>query len=113
MIKIVDCLTSWLAGDGYCQDETNNAECYYDGGDCCGSCVLTGHCTECQCLGGVDGITSDYNGFINIELSIPLIGDGICQDETNNAECNYDGFDCCGTNVNTDHCLECSCHSKY
>ena len=92
-------VTHPLVGDGYCQDETNNGACNYDGGDCCGSCVVTEHCTECQCLGGVDGI----------ELSNPLIGDGYCQDETNNAECNYDGGDCCGSCVNTEHCTECQC----
>ena len=115
-----------LVGDGFCNDETNNADCNYDGGDCCGSCVVTEHCTECQCLGEVDG-----NG-----VSSPSIGDGYCQDETNNAQCNYDGGDCCanadlisngycndGTNidtclydggdccvnVNTENCLECQC----
>ena len=30
-----------LVGDGYCQDLTNTAECNFDGGDCCGSCILT------------------------------------------------------------------------
>ena len=27
------------------------------------------------------------------------VGDGVCNDETNNAECNYDGGDCCGPAV--------------
>ena len=39
-----------------------------------------------------------------------LIGNGFCNDETNNAECNYDGGDCCGACINTDHCSECLCH---
>jgi len=29
-------------GDGYCQDETNNEGCTYDGGDCCGLCWTKG-----------------------------------------------------------------------
>ena len=37
--------------DGYCDDVTNNAECNYDGGDCCGDNVNTEWCSECQCLG--------------------------------------------------------------
>ena len=74
-----------MVGDGFCNDETNNPDCNYDGGDCCGSCVVTEHCWECQCLGGVYGI----------ELSSPSIGDGLCNDETNNPDCNYDGGDCC------------------
>merc|ERR1711894_550859 len=28
-------------GDGYCDDENNNSECAWDGGDCCGSDVDT------------------------------------------------------------------------
>ena len=37
-------------GDGYCDDENNNAGCEYDGGDCCGDSVNPFFCTECQCL---------------------------------------------------------------
>ena len=37
-----------------------------------------------------------------------MVGDGICNDESNNPECNYDGGDCC-VNVNTDSCSECNC----
>lgn len=51
-----------------------------------------------ECHGGVTG-----NGVIN-----PLVGDGLCHDEINNADCNYDGGDCC-VNVNTDQCSECKC----
>ena len=92
-----------IVGDGLCNDETNNPDCNYDGGDCCGSCVVTEQCSECQCLGGIDG-----NG-----VSSPSIGDGYCQDGNNNAACNYDGFDCCGTAVTAEHCMECLCHSMY
>ena len=52
-----------LVGDGVCNDETNVAECQYDGFDCC----------------------SNLN----------MVGDATCNDETNNQECNYDGGDCC------------------
>ena len=97
--KFADCPTPLIVGDGFCNDETNNPDCNYDGGDCCGSCVVTEHCTECQCLGGVDGI----------ELSSPSIGDGYCQDGNNNGACNYDGGDCCGSCVVTEHCTECQC----
>jgi hypothetical protein len=56
-----------LVGNGFCNDDTNIAECDYDGGDCC--------------------------------PNSKLVGDGICNDETNNVECNYDGGDCCGPAV--------------
>ena len=87
LFEIPDCPTPLMVGDGFCNDETNNPECNYDGGDCCGSCVLTKHCIYCQCLGG--------------ETNIPnaLIGNGFCNIEANNAECNYDGGDCCGPDI--------------
>ena len=37
------------------------------------------------------------------------VGDGYCDDVTNNMECNYDGGDCCVDNVNTQYCSECQC----
>ena len=91
-------VTHRLVGDGYCHDESNNAECSYDGGDCCGACINSEHCTECQCLGGETG-----NAIPNT-----LVGNGYCNYETNNAECNYDDGECC-VNVNTENCLECQC----
>jgi hypothetical protein len=97
------CLAShFLTGNGFCNDEANNAECNFDGGDCCGSCVNTEFCIECICLGN---ITSN-------EFSNPLIGNGFCNDHTNNALCGFDGFDCCGANVIVDVCTECACHGK-
>ena len=38
--------------------------------------------------------------------NISLVGDNICNDETNTAVCNYDGGDCCISNMNTDLCTE-------
>ena len=26
-------------------------------------------------------------------------------------ECNYDGGDCCGSNINTQYCVECQCQN--
>ena len=37
------------------------------------------------------------------------IGDGYCDDITNNQYCNYDGGDCCGAAINTQYCSECQC----
>ena len=39
-----------MIGDGYCDDMMNNAECNYDGGDCCGYSIQLGNCSECACL---------------------------------------------------------------
>ena len=51
-----------------------------------------------------------------ISLSVPgcdnvqLVGNGLCNNKTNNPDCNYDGGDCCVVNANTTHCSECACH---
>merc|ERR1719367_1357066 len=37
-------------GDNYCDDENNNEECGWDGGDCCGDNVNTQYCSACECL---------------------------------------------------------------
>ena len=37
------------------------------------------------------------------------IEDDFCDDINNKKECDYDGGDCCGCNVNTDWCTECLC----
>ena len=120
-----------MVGDGICNDEANHIECNYDGGDCCGSCVVRQHCSDCECLGGhnSNGVSSPLigDGFchddINIEdcnydgldcclVSTDLIGNGFCNDETNNPECNYDGGDCCGSCVVKQYCLDCKCLGK-
>ena len=80
-----------LVGNGFCNDETNNFKCNFDGGDCCGLCILKDHCTNCFCIENVT-----VNQFFNA-----LIGNGYCNDRTNNLECNYDGGDCCLSYVNT------------
>ena len=36
-------------GDGYCDDDNNNAGCDFDGGDCCGDNVKKEFCSECRC----------------------------------------------------------------
>merc|ERR1712223_958288 len=36
-------------------------------------------------------------------------GDNYCDDENNNCGCDWDGGDCCGSNVNTYYCSACEC----
>ena len=48
-----------LIGDSYCDDENNKEECFYDGGDCCGTHVHQDFCTECQCLEEVESSTEE------------------------------------------------------
>ena len=40
------------------------------------------------------------------------MGNGICNDDANTADCNYDGGDCCLFPVNTDHCSSCICQHE-
>ena len=51
MNYLLGCTNPAWVGDGYCDDVTNNMECNYDGGDCCGDNINTQFCTECQCIG--------------------------------------------------------------
>ena len=91
-----------LVGNGFCNDETNNADCNYDGGDCCVVNANTTHCSDCACH-FLDTCAAGYH---------PLVGNGFCNNDTNIAECNYDGGDCCGYNIISEHCTECACHGK-
>ena len=43
-------------------------------------------------------------------INVALVGNGFCNDETNHADCNYDGGECCVVNANTTHCSDCACH---
>ena len=114
-----------MVQNDFCDDETNIAACYYDGGDCCGHNVNVDHCSECNCFYKETcdaGLTNNYvgDGYCDDETNIPacnydggdccgswtsveiantLVGNGFCDEETNNIECNYDGGDCCGPNV--------------
>ena len=95
------CPTPEIVGDGFCEDHVNNAECNFDGGDCCGSNVDFSFCQYCIC----------YSTDCDASLQ-ELIDDGYCNDETNNEECNFDGGDCCGSCANTDKCSNCICHAS-
>ena len=106
------CNQGWIA-NGYCDDINNNLACTYDGGDCCGSDVNTQYCTECLCLegggGGSGGITTPSETTTGGSCNQGWIANGFCDDINNNLFCNYDGGDCCGSNVHTQYCTECLC----
>ena len=38
-----------LLTNGWCDDETNNEECFFDFGDCCKFQIFVGECTDCIC----------------------------------------------------------------
>ena len=43
-------------------------------------------------------------------IDIELLGNGVCDDKTNNAECGYDMGDCCLEPINDHDCTDCICH---
>lgn len=79
-------ISNALVGNGFCNDETNNEACNYDNGDCCGTCVNSKYCSECECK--VD-TTPGFN-------ANAFLGNDHCEDELNHEDCMFDGFDCCG-----------------
>ena len=99
-------------GDDWCDDENNDLECEWDGGDCCGPNVKTRFCKACQCLDPKfeqrDGQSNNRKRTWGCKFP-NWKGDGTCEDENNNVGCEWDGGDCCGPNVNTRFCKRCQC----
>ncbi|CAM9202693.1 unnamed protein product, partial [Hapterophycus canaliculatus] len=96
------CTESLLAvEDGICDASNNIASCEYDGGDCCPSTCSssTALCTNetRQCLDpeAIDYPYAEYEDCTSIPGVLPYIGDGLCDTVNNNAQCGYDGGDCC------------------
>ena len=54
--QVCNGLITFIA-DGFCDDENNNVECYFDGGDCCFD-VETYFCDDCHCYYGKDNVTT-------------------------------------------------------
>merc|ERR1711962_681986 len=80
-----NCVSPQWFGDNYCDDENNNLECGFDGGDCCGDDVNTTYCSECACYDFTE--TTQAPG-PNCE-SPQWFGDNYCDDENNNSECGF------------------------
>ena len=98
--RIDNLCNTYFIGNGYCNDETNKEECYWDGGDCCGNNVVTDYCTVCECL--------EPNLELN-QYKFASIGNGYCDDDLNTEEFRWDGGDCCGNHMNTAFCTVCEC----
>ena len=89
----------------------DSAACHWDGGDCCGGQNNYKHCKECKCLDCTykppsDKCTANVKGICQ---KLGWKGDGNCDDMNNNAGCNWDGGDCCGTENNYSYCKKCQC----
>merc|ERR1712037_887199 len=103
-------------GDGVCDDENNNAGCNWDKGDCCG---VSGnpnqkkYCKKCKCLDCeyTDKKDKCSGKKVTGKCGNTYVGDGVCDDVNNNAGCNWDKGDCCGSTktYKKPYCTECKC----
>ena len=98
--------------DGDCDTVNNNAECGFDGGDCC-ECTLSDNGssiyneTLTSSLYCVDPSDPCYNlNAVAVQANctgyISAIHNGFCITENNNAECLFDGGDCCECTLSDD-----------
>lgn len=86
--------------DGFCNEANDNADCGYDGGDCCSrTCVEN---LEFPCGGyggGFDRRDPDVSPACKVigtscEGNADFIQDLFCDNSVNNVKCGYDGGDC-------------------
>ena len=97
-----DCQAS--IGDGACDMFVNNERCHYDGGECCDERIPNGGgeitpfiwCPECG-FGCVDPDNINEDIIEEECTKAHWLGDGYCDIENNNPECNWDDGDCCST----------------
>ena len=137
-------LTTAWKGDKTCDDDNNNAGCNWDGGDCCGAnnydYCKDCKCRDCTFSAKKDACTDNIVGSCKLPN---FVGDGVCDDEwvclkcflflglnfsisicstpsikfiysNNNAGCNWDKGDCCGTTGNPKqkaYCKACKCRN--
>merc|ERR1719199_1290966 len=87
--KPKSCGSPKYKGDGNCDDDNNHKGCAYDGGDCCvkslGGPVKKTYCKACKCL--------DPNPKAPKAAACgqkEYKGDGNCDDDNNNAGCDFD-----------------------
>lgn len=112
--------SAWI-NDGYCDDQTNIADCLYDGGDCCLERITDRFCDVCICheTGVRHQATTPLPTASSywwsttqggcLDHRLPMVGDGYCDDVTNDFLCDYDGGDCCVDEPNHEFCLICAC----
>ncbi|CAM9523721.1 unnamed protein product [Scytosiphon promiscuus] len=113
-IDVPDSCDSVSMGNAYCDEYNNNAECGYDGGDCCEcTCEDRPPHTMCGQWGGFACIDPDAACVNDDDITIGMvdicstsqIGNGWCDQENNTPECNYDGGDCCECTCEVDETL--------
>merc|ERR1712159_22083 len=105
------CGSSSHKGDKFCDDDNNNCACGWDGGDCCGK------------NGNMHQYKYSFQGkcldpdFVAPKCPIAKFkGDGVCDDDNNIPDCEFDGGDCCnkpnGKKEQFKFCKKCACLKK-
>lgn len=97
-------LTDNLSIVDVCFDELNVPQCQYSNNQCCGDVKLH-FCSDCQCK---DPRNTQKRTVEKCELYV-FKGNGLCDDVNNIAECDFDGGDCCGNQVQRGQCQSCQC----
>ena len=98
-------IESWIS-DGYCDSSNNNANCAWDGGDCCGSTCLA---STYDCQGGTSG--SSWAACLS-ECLDPNANDDCCVDDTCPFTCEGNGLITCWDGScaeSEDDCPEVTC----
>ena len=110
-----DCPKPEYIGDMFCDDVSNTKGCNYDGGDCCDPYSFFFMCHHCVCF-NMPNLDVFGEGFIDDEppkrcesKQKSRIANGICEDDVNVEECDYDGGDCCSQDSNINFCDDCLC----
>lgn len=95
-----------MIGDGICDDSCNIEFFNHDNEDCCLAKMVDIKCDECICF------HTTQSQFLSTCIE-PMMGDFKCQDACNTQEFNFDDFDCCFENINSEFCSDCICHLDY
>jgi len=111
------CGSPQYAGDGFCDDDNNNKGCKYDEGDCCPphNALWDMYCNDCKCKQSQPTpavTTTPATGGCGMPA---FVGDGFCDDNNNNAGCNFDDGDCCEPHENAfwnGYCEKCLCKNE-
>merc|ERR1712054_565805 len=107
-------------GDGFCDDNNNNAACSWDKGDCCGNSGKQSqfkYCKSCKCRDCTKQTVikdSCVSKAVSQCGAAKYKGDGFCDDNNNNCACSWDGGDCCKKNSgqNYQYCKVCFCFAQ-
>ena len=107
-----DCCYNAINGDPeFCTAEN---PCAADEGDCdthteCQTGLFCDYMNDCPASLGFATGTNCCGSEQSCGGNTGWIGDSACDDVNNNEECQWDGGDCCGDNVNAAWCSVCAC----